>query len=193
MDEIHRFARAGLGNFTDKNNKKTLKLSYELTFWYLVLKSNICTLSALLILITACSQESVLQANLETSEIFLEANLLNMNVTEIEPGLQYKVLESSVDDSISPNLSDIITADFHGTLMDGSVFWSSIELGEPLTIELAKLIPGCQKVISRMKEGDSWRVFIHPNLAYGVEGRPTIPPNSTLIFDIDLHKVEKGI
>ena len=193
MDEIHRFALAGLGNFTDKNNKKTLKLSYELTFWYLVLKSNICILSALLILITACSQESVLQVNLETSEIFLEANLLNMNVTEIEPGLQYKVLESSVDDSISPKLSDIITADFHGTLMDGSVFWSSIELGEPLTIELAKLIPGCQKVISRMKEGDSWRVFIHPNLAYGEEGRPTIPPNSTLIFDIDLHKVEKGI
>ena len=193
MDEIHRFARAGLGNFTDKNNKKTLKLSYELTFWYLVLKSNICILSVLLILITACSQESVLHVNLETSEIFLEANLLNMNVTEIEPGLQYKVLESSVDDSISPNLSDIITADFHGTLMDGSVFWSSIELGEPLTIELAKLIPGCQKVISRMKEGDSWRVFIHPNLAYGEEGRPTIPPNSTLIFDIDLHKVEKGI
>ena len=106
-----------------------------------------------------------------------------MNVTEIEPGLQYKVLESSGDDSISANLSDIITADFHGTLMDGSVFWSSIELGEPLTIELAKLIPGCQKVISRMKEGDSWRVFIHPNLAYGEEGRPTIPPNSTLIFD----------
>ena len=137
-----------MGNFTDKNNKKTLKLSYELTFWYLVLKSNICILSILLILITACSQESVLQVNLETSEIFLEANLLNMNVTEIEPGLQYKVLESSVDDSISPNLSDIITADFHGTLMDGSVFWSSIELGEPLTIELAKLIPGCQKVIS---------------------------------------------
>jgi len=159
----------------------------------LVLKGNICILSILLILITACSQESVLQVNLETSEIFLEANLLNMNITEIEPGLQYKVLESSVDDSISPNLSDIITADFHGTLMDGSVFWSSIELGEPLTIELAKLIPGCQKVISRMKEGDSWRVFIHPNLAYGEEGRPTIPPNSTLIFDIDLHKVEKGI
>ena len=193
MDEIHRFARAGLGNFTDKNNKKTLKFSYELTFWYLVLKSNICIFSTLLILITACSQDSVLQVNLETSEIFLEANLLNMNVTEIEPGLQYKVLESSVNDSISPNLSDIITADFHGTLMDGSVFWSSIELGEPLTIELAKLIPGCQKVISRMKEGDSWRVFIHPNLAYGEEGRPTIPPNSTLIFDIDLHKVEKGI
>lgn len=182
-----------MGNFTDKNNKKTLKFSYELTFWYSVLKSNICIFSTLLILITACSQESVLQVNLETSEIFLEANLLNMNITEIEPGLQYKVLESSVNDSISPNLSDIITADFHGTLMDGAVFWSSIELGEPLTIELAKLIPGCQKVISRMKEGDSWRVFIHPNLAYGEEGRPTIPPNSTLIFDIDLHKVEKGI
>ena len=157
------------------------------------MKINICILSTLLILITGCDQESVLQVNLEKSEAFFKENLLNMNVTEIESGLQYTVLESSVDDLISPNLSDIITADFHGTLLDGSVFWSSIELGEPLIIELSKLIPGCQKVISRMKEGDSWRVFIHPNLAYGEEGRSTIPPNSTLIFDIDLHKVEKSI
>ena len=157
------------------------------------MKINICILSTLLILITGCDQESVLQVNLEKSEAFFKENLLNMNVTEIESGLQYTVLESSVDDLISPNLSDIITADFHGTLLDGSVFWSSIELGEPLIIELSKLIPGCQKVILRMKEGDSWRVFIHPNLAYGEEGRSTIPPNSTLIFDIDLHKVEKSI
>ena len=157
------------------------------------MKINICILSTLLILITGCDQESVLQVNLEKSEAFFKENLLNMNVTEIESGLQYTVLESSVDDSISPNLSDIITADFHGTLLDGSVFWSSIELGEPLIIELSKLIPGCQKVILRMKEGDSWRVFIHPNLAYGEEGRSTIPPNSTLIFDIDLLKVEKSI
>ncbi len=152
----------------------------------MVLKSNICILSTLLILITACSQESVLKANLETSEIFLKSNLLNIDVTEIEPGLQYKVLESSVDNSISPNLPDIITADFHGTLIDGSVFWSSTELGEPLTIELSKLIPGCQKAISQMNEGDTWRIFVHPNLAYGEEGRPTIPPNSALIFDITL-------
>jgi FKBP-type peptidyl-prolyl cis-trans isomerase len=86
-------------------------------------------------------------------------------------------------------LSDTITADFHGTLMDGTVFWSSIDIGEPLTIQLSQLIPGCQKLISRMQEGDFWRVFIHPDLAYGEEGRPTIPPNSALIFDIKLHTI----
>jgi FKBP-type peptidyl-prolyl cis-trans isomerase len=76
--------------------------------------------------------------------------------------------------------------------MDGSVFWSSVELGEPLTIQLAQLIPGCQKIISMMQEGDFWRVFIHPDMAYGEAGRPTIPPNSALTFDIKLHAVEES-
>ena len=154
---------------------------------------NLSILLFLAILITACSQESNLEINLQQSEIFLDKNLLNSSVIEIEPGLQYIVLESSQSNSPNPDLSDTITADFHGTLIDGSVFWSSIEIGEPLTIQLSQLIPGCQKVISRMKEGDFWRVFIHPNLAYGEEGRPTIPPNSALIFDIELHLIEDKI
>jgi FKBP-type peptidyl-prolyl cis-trans isomerase len=127
--------------------------------------------------------------NLQQSESFLEQNLLNSSVIEIEPGLQYLILESPQGDSSRPMLSDTITADFHGTLMDGTVFWSSIDIGEPLTIQLSQLIPGCQKLISRMQEGDFWRVFIHPDLAYGEEGRPTIPPNSALIFDIKLHAI----
>ena len=154
---------------------------------------NISIFTALAILIIACSQEPSLEINLQQSEIFLEENLLNSSVIEIESGLQYMVLESSQSNSANPELSDTITADFHGTLIDGSVFWSSIEIGEPLTIQLSQLIPGCQKVISRMKEGDFWRVFIHPNLAYGEEGRPTIPPNSALIFDIELHLIEDKI
>ena len=93
----------------------------------------------------------------------------------------------------TPTLSDTITADFHGTLKDGSVFWSSIDIEEPLTIKLSQLIPGCQKLISRMQEGDFWRVFIHPDLAYGEEGRPTIPPNSVLTFDIKLHNINQDI
>ena len=112
-------------------------------------------------------------------------------MVEIEPGLQYMVLESSQSNSSRPKLSDTITADFHGTLMDGSVFWSSIDIGKPLTIQLSQLIPGCQKLISLMQEGDFWRVFIHPDMAYGEEGRPTIPPNSALIFDIKLHSIQQ--
>ena len=143
------------------------------------------------IFISACSKSSNIEINLQQSELFLEQNLLKSEVIEIEPGLQYMVLESSQSNSSRPKLSDTITADFHGTLMDGSVFWSSIDIGEPLSIQLSQLIPGCQKVISLMQEGDFWKVFIHPDLAYGKEGRPTIPPNSVLTFDIKLHAIEQ--
>ncbi len=143
------------------------------------------------LIISACSQTPDVKANLNQAEAFLENNLLNNDVIEVEPGLQYMVLESFEDSSLHPNLSDTITADFHGTLIDGSVFWSSIEIGEPLTIQLSQLISGCQKIISLMQEGDFWRVFIHPDLAYGIEGRPTIPPNSVLIFDITLHSIQQ--
>ena len=150
---------------------------------------NLFIFFTLVIFISACSKSSNIEINLLQSELFLEQNLSKSEVVEIEPGLQYMILESSQSDASSPKLEDIITADFHGTLMDGSVFWSSIEIGEPLTIQLSQLIPGCQKVISLMQEGDFWRVFIHPDLAYGKEGRPTIPPNSVLIFDIKLHAI----
>ena len=142
------------------------------------------------IFISACNKSSNIEINLQQSELFLAQNLLKSEVIEIEPGLQYMVLESSQSNSSRPKLSDTITADFHGTLMDGSVFWSSIDIGEPLTIQLSQLIPGCKKVISLMQEGDFWRVFIHPSMAYGQEGRPTIPPNSALTFDIKLHAIK---
>ena len=152
---------------------------------------NIFIFLTIVIFISACSKSSNLEINLEQSELFLAKNLLNSKVVEIEPGLQYMILESSESNTSKPELEDTITADFHGTLMDGSVFWSSIEIGEPLTIQLSQLIPGCQKVISLMQEGDFWSVFIHPDLAYGKEGRPTIPPNSVLTFDIKLHAIEQ--
>jgi len=153
---------------------------------------NIFIFLSITILISACERQSNLAMNLQDSEFFLEQNLLNSEVIEIEPGLQYIILESFQRNASRPKLSDTITADFHGTLMDGSVFWSSINIGEPLTIQLSKLIPGCQKLIALMQEGDFWRVFIHPDMAYGEEGRPEIPPNSLLIFDIKLHKITQS-
>ena len=151
---------------------------------------NIYLYLGLFILVASCSQESNLEINLQQSEIFLLNNSTKDGVISIEDGLQYVVIESGAINASSPELSDTITAHFHGTLLDGTVFWSSVENGEPLTIQLSKLIPGCQKVISKMRTGDLWRVFIHPNLAYGEEGRPTIPPNSTLTFDIELINVD---
>jgi|TARA_B110000285_G_scaffold232679_1_gene304381 peptidylprolyl isomerase len=145
----------------------------------------------LFLFIASCSQESDLQLNLQQSETFLLNNLTNNQVILIEEGLQYSIIQSGDTDTISPDLSETITAHFHGTLMDGTVFWSSVEMGDPLTIQLSQLIQGCQKAISQMREGDIWRVFIHPDLAYGEEGRPTIPPNSTLIFEIELINIDR--
>ena len=153
---------------------------------------NIFIFLTIAIFISVCSKSPNIEMNLQQSELFLEQNLLNSVVIEIEPGLQYMVLESSPSNLSRPKLYDTITADFHGTLIDGSVFWSSIDIGEPLTIQLSQLIPGCQKVISLMQEGDFWRVFIHPSMAYGEEGRPTIPPNSALTFDIKLHAIKQS-
>jgi len=181
-----------LEDFRCKNFIELKSRRYQrLAFGIIKNMRNILILLTTVIFIFGCNKSSNIEINLQQSENFLEQNLLNSEVVEIEPGLQYMILESSQSDASSPKLEDIITADFHGTLMDGSVFWSSIEIGEPLTIELSQLIPGCQKLISRMHEGDFWRVFIHPDLAYGEEGRPTIPPNSVLTFDIKLHAIQQ--
>ena len=150
---------------------------------------NIFLIFVSVLLILSCSEDDNSLNNLMESEDFLNNNLSNPGVFEIEAGLQYEKLKTS-GSGISPSLEDVINADFHGTLLDGSVFWSSIENGEPLVVTLAQLIPGCQKAISLMEVGDSWKLFIHPDLAYGIAGRPGIPPNSLLIFEVSLHSIE---
>jgi FKBP-type peptidyl-prolyl cis-trans isomerase len=150
---------------------------------------NIFLIFVSVLLILSCSGDDNSLNNLMESEDFLKNNLSNPGVFEIEAGLQYEKLKTG-GSGISPSLEDVINADFHGTLLDGSVFWSSIENGEPLVVTLAQLIPGCQKAISLMEVGDSWKLFIHPDLAYGTAGRPGIPSNSLLIFEVSLHLIE---
>jgi FKBP-type peptidyl-prolyl cis-trans isomerase len=130
-------------------------------------------------------QDSPNVKQIENLKFFIE-NQGYEGINVVEKGLQYAVLEAGDPNSKSPELSDTITAHFHGTLIDGTVFWSSVELGEPLTVQLSGLIEGCQKIISMMKLNDKWRVYIDPSMAYGDEGRPGIPSNSILVFDIEL-------
>ena len=136
-------------------------------------------------LLTSCVQESPNVKQIENLKFFIE-NQTNEGINAVEKGLHYAVLQAGEGNSKSPELSDTITAHFHGTLVDGTVFWSSVELGEPLTVQLSGLIEGCQKIISMMKLNDKWRVYIDPSMAYGDEGRPGIPSNSILVFDIEL-------
>jgi len=142
------------------------------------------TLVISLIVLTGCVQDSPNVKQIANMKFFIE-NQAQEGINVIERGLHYAVLNSGDINSKSPELSDTITAHFHGTLTDGTVFWSSVESNEPLTIQLSGLIEGCQKVISLMKINDKWRVYIDPSMAYGDEGRPGIPSNSILVFDIE--------
>jgi len=145
----------------------------------------------LLLFIVACNQDSPNIKQISNMQYFID-NEIKEGIYSVEPGLQYSIIQSGDQSSESPLLKDTITAHFHGTLTDGSVFWSSVEMGESLTVELSGLIVGCQKIISMMKKGDEWRVYIDPSMAYGDEGRPGIPSNSILIFDIELLDIQKN-
>jgi FKBP-type peptidyl-prolyl cis-trans isomerase len=146
------------------------------------------TLISLLVLV-GCVQDSPNVKQIANLKFFIE-NQEQEGINVVEKGLHYAVLNYGDMNSKSPELSDTITAHFHGTLTDGTVFWSSVDSNEPLTIELSKLIEGCQKIISLMKINDKWRVYIDPSMAYGDEGRPGIPSNSILIFDIELLDIQ---
>ena len=144
---------------------------------------------SILFFLAGCVQDSPNVKQIANLKFFIE-NQGFEGINVIEKGLHYAVLESGDSRSKSPQLSDTITAHFHGTLTNGNVFWSSVESNEPLTVELSDLIEGCQKVISLMKNNDKWRVYIDPSMAYGDEGRPGIPSNSILIFDIELLDIQ---
>ncbi|MDB4661600.1 FKBP-type peptidyl-prolyl cis-trans isomerase [Gammaproteobacteria bacterium] len=150
--------------------------------------NRLITLMSLLVLVS-CVQDSPNVKQIANLKFFIE-NQEQEGINVVEKGLHYAVLNYGDMNSKSPELSDTITAHFHGTLTDGTVFWSSVDSNEPLTIELSKLIEGCQKIISLMKINDKWRVYIDPSMAYGDEGRPGIPSNSILIFDIELLDIQ---
>jgi len=142
-----------------------------------------------ILVLVGCVQDSPNVKQIANLKFFIE-NQEQEGINVVEKGLHYAVLNYGDMNSKSPELSDTITAHFHGTLTDGTVFWSSVDSNEPLTIELSKLIEGCQKIISLMKINDKWRVYIDPSMAYGDEGRPGIPSNSILIFDIELLDIQ---
>ncbi|MAR95736.1 MAG: peptidylprolyl isomerase [Gammaproteobacteria bacterium] len=139
------------------------------------------------LILGSCNQDSPNIQQIENLQFFID-NKQKIDVIEIEPGLQYKVINSGEPNGANPELNQVITAHFHGTLTNGEIFWSSLDT-EPLKIELSKLIIGCQKTISLMRTGDKWMVYIDPTMAYGEEGRPSIPSNSILIFEIELLEI----
>ena len=127
--------------------------------------------------------------NEELGKKFLEQNAQQEGVKVTESGLQYLVLKEG--NGVKPGPEDAVTVHYTGRLIDGTVFDSSVERGEPATFAVGQVIPGWVEGLQLMSEGAAWRLFIPSNLAYGPHGTGPIQPNSTLIFDVQLIKVNK--
>ncbi|MCH4248718.1 FKBP-type peptidyl-prolyl cis-trans isomerase [Acinetobacter populi] len=126
--------------------------------------------------------------NLKAGSAFLQSNASKTGIKTTASGLQYQVL--SQGNGKKPTATSQVEVHYEGRLLDGTVFDSSIARDEPVTLPLNQVIKGWQEGIPLMSEGSKYRFFIPANLAYGEVGAgDAIPPNSTLIFDIQLIKV----
>jgi FKBP-type peptidyl-prolyl cis-trans isomerase FklB len=123
------------------------------------------------------------------SREFLASNANKPGVVTLPSGLQYKVIQEGT--GRSPGATDTVTVHYRGTLLDGTEFDSSYSRGKPATFGVGRVIAGWTEALQLMKEGARWQLFIPPDLAYGEKGAGSkIPPNSSLIFDVELISVE---
>ncbi|MBM3997931.1 MAG: FKBP-type peptidyl-prolyl cis-trans isomerase [Planctomycetes bacterium] len=127
--------------------------------------------------------------NRKAGEVFLKDNAAKQGVVKLDSGLQYTVIQQGTGPK--PKATDKVKTHYHGTLIDGLVFDSSVESGEPATFGVNEVIPGWTEALQLMKVGDKWRIVVPSELAYGVQGAPPdIGPNCVLIFEIELLGIE---
>jgi len=118
-------------------------------------------------------------------KVFLEANAKRAEVTTLASGLQYEVLTQG--EGALPSASDSVKVHYHGTLIDGTVFDSSVSRGEPATFGVTQVISGWVEALQLMPVGSKWKLFIPSDLAYGAQGAgQAIAPHSTLVFEVEL-------
>lgn len=133
-------------------------------------------------------QQKAASDNMAAGKAFLDENAKKEGVKVTESGLQYKEITPGTGNK--PTATDKVKVHYSGTLIDGTVFDSSIERGEPVVFGVNQVIPGWSEAIQLMNEGAKYQVFIPSDLAYGPRGAgQAIGPNATLIFDIELIKV----
>jgi len=128
--------------------------------------------------------------NLKAGEEFLAANKSKAGVVTLPSGLQYEIIK--VGTGPKPTAEDQVKCHYHGTTIEGKVFDSSVDRGEPATFPVNRVIPGWTEALQLMPVGSKWKLFIPANLAYGEKGAGNdIKPNSTLIFEVELLEIVK--
>ncbi len=135
-------------------------------------------------------KNKIAMKNLEEGKAFLAANAENEGVVTLPSGLQYKIVKEG--NGAIPTAADKVKTHYHGMLIDGTVFDSSVERGEPITFPVGGVIKGWQEALQLMPVGSKWQVYIPSELAYGARGAgEAIKPNATLVFDVELLDIEK--
>ena len=135
-------------------------------------------------------QTQKLDLNKKAGEEFLTINKGKAGVVTLPSGLQYQVLQNG--EGAKPTASDKVKCHYHGTLINGTVFDSSVQRGQPAVFGVSQVIPGWVEALQLMSVGSKWRLFIPSELAYGEQGAgDVIEPNSTLIFDVELLEIVK--
>lgn len=135
------------------------------------------------------ANKKMADVNAQAGAAFLEENGKRVEVKTTASGLQYEVVKEG--EGACPGPHDQVTVHYEGRLIDGTVFDSSVERGEPATFGVTQVIPGWVEALQMMKTGAKWRLFIPSALAYGPQGAGgLIGPNQTLIFDVELIKIE---
>jgi FKBP-type peptidyl-prolyl cis-trans isomerase FklB len=134
--------------------------------------------------------EAAAARNKAAAKEFLAQNAHEKGVITTPSGLQYKILSAADRKSAPISPTDKVTVDYRGKLLDGSEFDSSYARGVPATFPVNGVIKGWQEALVLMRPGAKWQLFVPPELAYGAAPRPKIPPNSLLIFDVNVLSAE---
>lgn len=133
----------------------------------------------------ATEMEAQGKENLQKANDFLAKNKTRAGVKTTASGLQYEVLKKGFSNA-KPKPTDKVRVHYHGTLIDGTVFDSSVQRGQPVEFPLNGVIPGWTEALQLMSVGDKFKLFVPPALAYGPRAAGKIPPNSALIFEVEL-------
>lgn len=135
-------------------------------------------------------QKAAEEAMTKVGKEFLAKNKLNEGIVELESGLQYKVLTQGTGEK--PTAADQVKCHYHGTLINGTIFDSSVERNEPAVFPVGGVIPGWVEALQLMEVGSKWQLFIPSDLAYGAQGAGgQIGPHETLIFEVELLEIVK--
>ena len=129
------------------------------------------------------------EKNLKEGQDFLAENKKKAGVTELPSGLQYEIMTEGT--GAKPSARNTVPCHYHGTLINGTIFDSSVQRGKPASFPLSQVIKGWTEGVQLMPQGSKWRFFIPPSLGYGDrQVGPTIGPNSTLIFEVELIDID---